>query len=178
MPSWRPPCPVALGDDDPRGQTRTREKRWWPQRDTFELTEFKYAISLHADHRLAHVLSAPDGPSACSWSRCGSWAGVEPATFGLWERACRDTLPTSSEGYQSCPPARHPTLRGFVHLGFRHWLSGHQDEARDTRAPPAASGRSPPENLMPTGDSWRGSSRPDADAPPDLASGESAREPC
>jgi len=24
--------------------------KWWPQRDTIELTEFKYAISLRVDH--------------------------------------------------------------------------------------------------------------------------------
>ena len=42
-----------------------------PQRDTIELAEFKYAISLLADHRLARALGPLDGPGSRSWSRCG-----------------------------------------------------------------------------------------------------------
>jgi hypothetical protein len=67
----------------PRKLRRVRQNfEWWPQRDTIELAEFKYAISLHAD-RLTRVRCRPAGPAPVLGLDVVARAGFEPATFGL-----------------------------------------------------------------------------------------------
>jgi len=46
------------------------QRRWWPQRDTFELAEFKCAISLRANDVTVHPVTA-DCSGAIPESYCG-----------------------------------------------------------------------------------------------------------